>query len=242
MKGRIKFFARKEETVSKKSYVITIDGHRGTGKSRLARSLREYFGFGVLEIGPVFRLLAWLIKEGYAQTPQQACDVLQQLIEGGQIVVNEQLGGELSSCRIEFKGKSIDEDLWSPRLDDLLRDVAGTPDVVDRVAGIVRWLADRKDLIIIGREAGAKMFPEAKAKILLQAGNQARRERKITQLTQNVPEVSQRYEIEDSEPGIDWERADDTFIIDTTDVPASSVFDQAASYIKARIGRIDSDE
>lgn len=228
--------------MSKKGYVITIDGHRGTGKSRLARSLREYFGFGVLEIGPVFRLLTWLIKEGYAQTPRQACDVLQQLIEGGQIVINGQLGGELSSCRIEFKGRLIDEDLWSPRLDDVLRDVAGTPDVVDRVTRIVGWLADGKNVVIIGREVGAKMFPEARAKILLQAGDQARRERKITQLTQNVPEVSQRYEIEDSEPGIDWERADDTFIIDTTDVSASSVFDQAASYIEARIGRTRSDE
>lgn len=228
--------------MSEKDYVITIDGHRGTGKSRLARSLREYFGFGVLEIGPVFRLLAWLIKEDYAQTPQLACDVLQQLIEGGQIVINEQLGGELSSCRIEFEGRLIDEDLWSPRLDDVLRDVAGAPDVVDRVARIVRWLADGKNVIIIGREVGAKMFPEARAKILLQAGDHARRERKITQLTQNVPEVSQRYEIEDSEPGINWEHADDTFIIDTTDVLASSVFDQAASYIKARIGRIRSNE
>lgn len=228
--------------MSKKGYVITIDGHRGTGKSRLARSLRECFGFGVLEIGPVFRLLAWLIKEGYAQTPQQACDVLQQLIEGEQIIINEQMGEGLSSCRIEFEGRLMDEDLWSPQLDDILREVASSPDVVARVTRIVRWLADGKNVIIIGREVGAKIFPEARAKILLQAGDAARRERKITQLTHNVSEVSQHYEINDSEPGTNWERADDTFIIDTTDVPASSVLDQATSYIKARLGRTHTDE
>ncbi len=115
--------------MTRRLQVVTIDGLRGTGKSGLASSLRKKFGCEVLDIGPIFRLLAWLVDQNFAAGPASACEVLSLAINTEWIRVRLDVGGRKTASRIEVKGGELEEELWNIKLDSLIREMADSPEV-----------------------------------------------------------------------------------------------------------------
>jgi cytidylate kinase len=221
--------------VAKDTQIVTIDGHRGTGKSVLARNLRQSLDCGVLEIGPIFRLIAWIIYAGHAVDPQGACDFVCRGLETGLISIDTQANGEISACRIEIDQKLAEKELWSPVLDTTLRNVAESSAGAECVRKIASILVGETPIIIVGREVGNKFFPEAGVKIVLEASGASRKERKLSQLKTNLQETGQDYELESSEPKRDWQVFDASLVIDTSDLTEQHVLDKAISHIVERL-------
>jgi CMP/dCMP kinase len=222
--------------MSYETHIVTIDGHRGTGKTKLATGLRDYFGCGVLEIGPIFRLLSWLVAEKQAQDGTEACTFLTKALATGSILIDPYNAGDLASCQIVVDGRRLDQELWSPTLDVILRIVAESQPTIDCVGGIIRRLAGNNKMIVVGREAGSRMFPNAHLKLVLYASDESRRQRKLSQLTENVQDISTRYDIEDSEPRARWSYTGKEFVLNTTAVSPGEVLEQAISHVCEQLG------
>lgn len=216
--------------------VVAIDGSRGTGKSRLAAGLRSYFGCGVLELGPIFRIIAWLVKRGYASDPVAACEVLDKAIEVGWIRIRHDIGGSMAASSVEVNGQTIEDELWNTDLDEILRSAAESPEVISCVGHLARRLIGSQSTIVIGREVGSQFFPDASLKIVLRAKEVTRRARKLSQLTQGPSRISSTYSLDQSEPARYWEYGEDTILIDTTLMSPEEVFQQSAAYIEDRLG------
>jgi CMP/dCMP kinase len=216
--------------------LVTIDGKRGTGKSRLARELRDHFGCGVLEIGPIFRILAWMVESGHAKAADDACKSLVHWLTTGRLRIDMNSGGQLSSCQILIDGITMETELWSSKLDPILSGIAATEKAISCVANFARLLIQDKSTIIIGRETGSVMFPEAKTKILLKANDEVRQRRKLTQLEGEIHEVSATYNVQDSEPARRWTEEGYNLTLDTTHTTPEAILNLAASYLARTLG------
>lgn len=219
-----------------RSQVVTIDGARGTGKSRLAIGLRNYFGCGVLELGPIFRLLAWLVTCGRAEDPKEACGVLDQMLDTGEVQIRLDTGGKLAASLIEIDGQDAEGVLWNSELDDVLRSAAGLPDVILLVAQLARNLVGLHPMIVLGRETGSQFFPDAPVKIILVAEDTLRQERKLSQLMQGPSQAAPNYSLNQSEPTREWKYGEGVIIIDTSFLTPEEVLAQAVEQIRSRLG------
>jgi len=220
--------------------VVTIDGLRGTGKSKLACSLRSILGCNVLEIGPIFRLLAWLVDQEFAESIAAAQIVLARGLDAGWIRFRLDKGGRISANCIEVIGTELEADLWDPRLDSLIQGAAGS--CADLwLAQLAQRIVGFQPAVVVGREVGAKLFPDASVKIVLVAEKQKRLERKVSQLNGGTGATNRSFSAEHSEARRDWTwNKQSVVLIDTTNLTSEEVLKMASSCITSELGRIAS--
>ena len=215
--------------------VVALDGPRGVGKSRLGSELRNYFGCHVLELGPLFRLIAWFIKHGHASDFKEGCKILNNSLDVGRLRIRTDVSGKLAASRIEIDGESIEQELWHTELDELVKSVAESKYVIDCIAQVAHQLVGQPT-VVIGREVGCTFFPEAPLKIVLLAHHTSRRSRKRSQLSQEALTIPQTYSVERSEPSRTWEYSGDTLAIDTTNRSPEEVLQLVAERIVLELG------
>jgi cytidylate kinase len=154
------------------SFIITLDGPAGTGKSSVARRLAKCLGIRYLDTGAIYRAVAYsLDKKGIA--PNE----------------NEEFVKTLASIhvRIETEGVFVEDDdvsalIRSPRVDHIVSGYAAL-DVVRRAfLDLQRSQAKYGDLVVEGRDTGSVVFPDADIKFFLTATLEARAERRYKEL------------------------------------------------------------
>ncbi len=163
--------------------ILTVDGKRGAGKSRLAADLRDVFQCSVLELGPLFRVAAWLIGKGYASGLAGLADCLGHLVNVGMLQVRLDVPGRLAAMEVRFNGDVLDGELWSPSLHLLVRTCAEAEPVSNAIGLLaLRLTRSTRRVVVVGREAGSRFFPAAGLKIILCAESSVRLDRKTKQL------------------------------------------------------------
>ena len=154
------------------SFVVTVDGPAGAGKSTVARRVAKQLGIHYLDTGAIYRAVAYCLdKKGVAPT------------EG------EELPRALSAICVRLENKNIfvnDEDVTdlirSSRVDRVVSAYAALRAVRDTLLDIQREQAKYGDLIVDGRYTGTVIFPEADIKFFLTASPEARAERRYREL------------------------------------------------------------
>lgn len=215
-------------------HVVTIDGLRGTGKSTLANSVRTEFGCDIIDVGPIFRLTAWIMHSRRIR----CVEVSQALLQGfkqGDISINTQVAGMYAASSIIAQGLDSEQTLWSPKFDRLIRFVAKSPEVIDVVSRIVEDYTRDRRIIVVGREVGTKLIPSADLKIVLTANDKIRRSRKKSQL---LPSANSKLfsKTERSEPHKSYVHDDDSFIIDTTFNSPIHVQKEVSDLLQEKLG------
>lgn len=154
--------------------LVTLDGPAGVGKSTTARAVAREMGYRYLDSGALYRAVTWALLQ--AGIPPEAWPELDaEALEGlGIQVVPE---GPTLSLRVQ--GRVLEDELRTARVTELVPAVA-------RVAAVRRWLlgaqrsaASRGRLVADGRDMGSVVFPQARAKVFLQADLKERARRRL---------------------------------------------------------------
>ena len=154
--------------------IITIDGPAGAGKSSLAKEIAKRFGYTHLDSGALYRAIGVAAKEaGIDLTDERAV-----------VELAKKLKIELKENRVFLNGKEITEKIRAPEAGTLASQVAQHREVREVVVKILRELAQGKEVVIDGRDAGSYIFPEAELKIYLTASPEERAKRRHKELTQ----------------------------------------------------------
>lgn len=167
------------------TFIITIDGPAGAGKSSLARRLAARLSFVYLESGALYRGLAWVALDrlGPAWTPQE----LLPLLPG--ITLRLVLGD--SGLRLYNGGQEITGWLRQPQVTEGSSRVAVLRPVRQWVRERLREAAAGRSVVAEGRDMGTKVFPEAQVKIFLEASLEARARRRWLELRSQGSDVSE---------------------------------------------------
>lgn len=218
--------------MEKKSFTITLDGPAASGKSTLGERLAKSLNFIYLDTGVMYRAVTLAaIKKNI--------DISDEMMV---TKVAEEMDLDIHAATIE-DGRSNDIILdgydvtWEIRLPD----VEGNVSQVSAYKGVriamtekQREIGNRGKIVMVGRDIGTVVLPEAEIKLYLDASVEERAKRRYLELVKRGKEVSFESVLDDLKrrDNIDSSReiaplrpAEDAIMIDSDNMNAEEVFE-----------------
>lgn len=153
------------------SYVVTIDGPAGAGKSSVAKSAAKILGIKYLDTGAIYRAIALILAKSEIQPDNE-----------------EFLREALSKIRIELRGSEVlvndfdvTGEIRTPEVDELASVYSALPAVREALLGLQQEQEKSGSLIAEGRDVGSVVFPGARVKFFMTASPEARAERRYNE-------------------------------------------------------------
>jgi cytidylate kinase len=154
------------------SFVVTIDGPAGAGKSSVARRLAQSLGIRYLDTGALYRGVAYWL-DGQGIQPHEEEKIAESL---------SSLSVRLEARSVFVNGEDVTGAIRTPRVDRVVSAYSALKAVRDALIALQRDQAEGDDLIAEGRDAGTVVFPGADLKIFLTGSAEARAERRYKEL------------------------------------------------------------
>jgi cytidylate kinase len=208
--------------------VIAIDGPAASGKGTLARRLAERLGLAHLESGLLYRAVALrLLREGADLEDAKAAEAAAKRVTAAELGEPALRSEEVSQAA------SLVSAIPAVRraLVHLQREFAQRPP------------ADKRGVVIDGRDIGTVICPDATHKIFLEASPEVRAERRARELRQKGIERIYSRVLQDMKERDARDRgravsplvpAEDAFVLDTTRLDEDAAFQAALSFIQSR--------
>jgi cytidylate kinase len=211
--------------------VIAIDGPVASGKTAVGLSLARLLGYRVVDTGMMYRAVTWLaLQRGLDLNDEAALTALADaaVIELGQPSAN-------GSATLKIDGVDVTSSLREPEVDRNVSLVSRVPGVRTAMVRLQRKLAGDGRLIMLGRDIGSVVLPDAPLKVYLDASAKVRAARRYMELSEaggSRPEAEILAELE-ARDAMDRERhasplrpAEGAVIIDTDALSLEEVIDR----------------
>lgn len=163
---------------------IAIDGPAGAGKSTIAKRVAEKLGLIYVDTGAMFRAIA-LYMTGKCVKSNETDKVKEELNNIRLDIVYE--NGEQ---QIKLNDENVSRLIRNPEISKAASSFAQVPDVRERLLILQRELADKRPVVMDGRDIGTKVLPSASVKIFLTADVKVRAERRYKELTEKGEKVN----------------------------------------------------
>ena len=162
--------------------VIAIDGPVAAGKTAVGRELARTLGFGYLDTGIMYRAITWLaLKNGI---PVNDPDSLGELARANPL---EMLGED--SDRVSVGGHTLGPELRDSSVDGNVSAVSMASPVRRELVAQQRQIAAKGAIVMIGRDIGTVVLPEADLKVFLTASPENRAQRRWQEMRDRGEEV-----------------------------------------------------
>ncbi|MEZ8323702.1 (d)CMP kinase [Vibrio cyclitrophicus] len=220
------------------SPVITVDGPSGAGKGTLCMLLADKLGFHLLDSGAIYRVLALAAIHHGVDTESE--DVLVPLA----IHLDVQFIAEGDLVKVILEGEDVSGELRKEETGMAASKVAALPRVREALLRRQRAFNAAPGLVADGRDMGTVVFPEAEAKIFLDASAEERASRRLKQLQQKgldvkfddlLSEIQERDDRDRNRPVAPLRPAEDALVLDSTSMNIEQVVEKALHYIESKL-------
>ncbi|MCL5257554.1 MAG: (d)CMP kinase [Chloroflexi bacterium] len=209
---------------------VAIDGPGGVGKSTIGQRLAEELGYLFFDTGVMYRALALsALRKGISPGDEQA---LSGLANSMCIDLTEPTVADGRQYTVLLDGEDVTWDIRRPDVDATVSEVSVWPSVRTALVSQQRALAARGRVVMVGRDVGTVVLPDADLKIFLSAGLQTRAERRYQELLQRgeqpdfsavLSQLQHRDTIDSTREVSPLRPADDAVIVDTEGKPIEEV-------------------
>lgn len=217
------------------SFVITIDGPAGAGKSTIAKLVAKRLGYSYLDTGAMYRALT--LK---ALRTQINLEDEKQLVVLASKTTIDMCMEDQSSTKVLLDGEDVTAAIRTQEVTNNTFYVARTPGVREIMVCWQRQIGKKSDIVVEGRDIGTVVFPKATKKFYLDADFEERAKRRIAEFQDKGREVDgpglkEDLKIRDTkdftrEVG-PLKKAQDAISIDSTQLSIDQVVDKILSYI-----------
>ncbi len=207
--------------------VIAIDGPVAAGKTTVGRELAKRLGLSYLDTGVMYRAITWLALRRKISIADEAG--LGRLAQE----CNIRLAGQDSST-VLVSGERVGPELWEPKVVRNVSQVARVPEVRRALVEQQRALAAQGRMVMVGRDIGTVVLPDADFKLFITASAEVRARRRWQELRDQGqdPDLDQVLRETRERDRIDSQRADsplipaeDAVLVETDDLSAEQVTD-----------------
>jgi cytidylate kinase len=212
--------------------IIAIDGPSGAGKGTIARTVSQELGYRHIDTGAMYRAVAWkAIEEGI---PLAGEDAIAELARSAEIVVE---GGV-----VMIDGEDITRAIRTPEIDTAASAVARLARVREVLVAQQRELGTGS-IVMEGRDIGTVVFPDADVKIYLDASEEERARRRVTDTAHTSSQaghaavaeaIKARDTADSTRTASPLMMAPDAIRIDTTSMPVMEVVDRVLAIVRER--------
>jgi cytidylate kinase len=167
---------------------IAIDGPAGSGKSTIGEQLADHLGYLYVDTGAMYRALAWLAL--HKEIDISNGPALGALARQAEIAVGRPHVPDGRQYTVTVSGQDI---TWEIRAADVTRavsPVSAHPEVRSVIIAQQRAMGEAGGVVMVGRDIGAVVLPDAELKIYLMASSEERARRRRVELLERYGENS----------------------------------------------------
>lgn len=213
--------------------IIAIDGPAASGKSTLGRRLADSQGYLFFDTGVMYRAVTWIALQRSLNIRDEAA--VTDLAEKIQIDVSPASKPDGRACDVIVEGKDVTWETRRPEVDANVSIVSAYRGVRSAMSKQQRRIGQRGRVIMVGRDIGTVVLPEADLKIYLDASAQERARRRCNEIKARGGEadyddilasVIERDRIDSTRDVAPLRAAEDAVMIDSDSMSADEVFEK----------------
>ena len=210
--------------------IIAIDGPAASGKSTIGGLLAERLGYVYLDTGVMYRAVAWAALDRGIVIDDEAA--VTELAEHMQIDVLAPSLDDGRQYTVMCDGRDVTWAIRTPEVDRAVSPVSVYPGVRAAMTAQQRRIGLAGHVVMVGRDIGTIVLPEADLKIYLDAALEERARRRLVErqargepavYEQVLEIVRRRDEIDSQRATAPLRPAPDAVIVDSTDLDIPGV-------------------
>lgn len=226
-------------TSSQPPAIIAIDGPAASGKSTIGLRLANALGYLFFDTGVMYRAVTWLALERGIDVREEARVTL--LAEEAQIDIAPASRTDGRSCDVFVDGRDVTWETRSRKVDANVSIVAAYAGVRKALSQQQRRIGQRGKIVMVGRDIGTVVLPEADLKIYLDATAEERARRRYEEIVARggTPEyeailkrVIERDRIDSTRDVAPLKAAEDAVVLNSDQMNADEVFERILALVK----------
>ncbi|MCC7130918.1 MAG: cytidylate kinase [Anaerolineae bacterium UTCFX2] len=218
--------------------VIAIDGPAASGKSTIGKKLADELGFLFFDTGVMYRAVTWAALSAGADLNDEA--EITRLAETVIIDILPPSRADGRNCDIILDGTDITWDIRRAEVDRNVSLVSAYPGVRLALTTQQRRIGLRGKVVMVGRDIGTAVMPEASLKIYLTASTEERARRRYLEQRQRggqasfsevLADIHERDQIDSTRAIAPLRPASDAVILDTDGMDVDQAFIKACALV-----------
>ena len=219
--------------------IIAIDGYSSTGKSSFAKIIANEFSFLYLDSGALYRgVTLYAMENAY--------------IDDANVIDVEGLDAALKEVDLHFGtegtymgDRCIEKEIRSMAVASKVSPIATVPEVRNYVDRKLRELAEKKRVVMDGRDIGTTVFPNAELKIFMTADPLVRAQRRAAEMNAKgeatdiqsvLNNLQERDYIDSHREASPLSKADDAIVLDNSHMTMEDQLEWLKGIISERFG------
>ena len=211
---------------------IAIDGPAASGKSTLGKLLADELGYLFFDTGVMYRAVTWAaLQHGLPIEDEVAVTALAE-----EVVIDIQPPSKSDgrNCDILVDGRDVTWDIRGAKVEKFVSPVSVYPGVRRALTLQQRRIGLRGQVVMVGRDIGTVVLPEAKLKIYLIASAEERARRRYNEVLARdgrasyaaiLATIRQRDQIDSTRVVAPLRPAEDAVILDTDQMDVQQVLE-----------------
>lgn len=220
--------------------IIAIDGPAGVGKSTIGQLLAERLGYRYFDTGVLYRAVAVeALRRGIASDDAEG---LTALAEGLHIEILPPTVADGRQYTVLVDGRDVTWDIRRPDVDAVVSPISAVPGVRRALLHEQRRVAAQGQVVMVGRDMGTVVLPDADLKLFIEATVEERARRRYKEIVARGDRVSyeevlasmrERDRLDRDKPISPLIPAEDAVIVDTTGLTIEEVLARVLEIVSA---------
>jgi cytidylate kinase len=188
--------------------VIAIDGPGAAGKTTVAAEVASRLDALLFDTGAIYRAVTLAaLRHGISVDD---ADALRDLAEDVHITLAPPSKHDGRLVDVLLNGEDVTWEIRTPEIDSNVSAVSAHPGVREALLGTQRAIADNARVVMVGRDIGTVVVPDAGVKIYLSASVEERARRRLIDLQDKGIETTYDHVLEDLEARDAYDSGRDT--------------------------------
>jgi CMP/dCMP kinase len=160
--------------------IIALDGPAASGKSTLGRTLADSLGYLFFDTGVMYRAVTWIALQRDLNLADEAC--ITELAQKAQIDICPPSKNDGRACDVIIGDKDVTWDMRDGEVDANVSVVSAYAGVRQALSEQQRRIGLRGKVVMVGRDIGTVVLPEADLKVYLDASAEERAKRRFDEI------------------------------------------------------------